>query len=100
MNKEISVGRIVHFTLSTGEVRPALVVRSWDGNASYPPGVVNVQVFLDGRNDSVHKGADLSPFGTVSAHECEIGLAWRTSVHPSESGNPEPGRWHWPPRAS
>lgn len=102
MNKDISIGRIVHYTLSTGEVRPALVVRCWDGNphASYPPGVVNLQVFLDGRNDSAHKGADISPFGTVDAAECEAGLAWRTSVHPSESGGPEPGHWHWPPRAS
>ena len=100
MSNSPTVGRTLHYTLSTGEVRPAVVVRCWDGHGGYPPGVVNVQVFLDGRNDSAHKGPDLSPHGTVSAEECEAGLAWRTSVHPSKSGNPEPGCWHWPPRAS
>ena len=64
-NQTISLGRIVHCTLSTGEIRPAIVVRCWDGHGGYPPGVVNLQVFLDGRNDSDHKGADISPFGTV-----------------------------------
>lgn len=93
--KKPALGDIVCFTLSTGEVRPAIVVRCWDGQASYPPGVVNLQVFLDGRNDSVHKGANISPFGTVTADDCARGLAWFTSVHPS--AEPKPGHWHWPP---
>lgn len=90
-------GQSVHYTLSTGEVRPATIVRCWN-DASYPLGVVNVQVLLDGRNDSLHAGADISPHGKVTAEECERGMAWRTSVHPSASGGPEPGHWHWPPR--
>lgn len=95
-----TIGRSVHYTLSTGEVRPATIVRCWDGHphASYPPGTVNVQVLLDGKNDSVHAPADISPHGKVTAEECERGMAWRTSVHPSASGGPEPGYWHWPPR--
>jgi len=97
MNQSPTVGRIVHYTLSTGEIRPALVVRCWDGHGGYPPGTVNVQVFLDGRNDSNHKPADISPFGKMESEECERGLAW-TTVHPSKSGSPEPGCWHWPSR--
>ena len=95
MNQSPTVGRTIHYTLSTGEIRPAIVVRCWDGHGGYPPGVVNVQVLLDGRNDSDHKGLDVSPFGTVEADECARGLAWRTSVHPSAES--KPGHWHWPP---
>lgn len=99
MNQKPTVGRIVHYTLSTGEVRPATVVRCWDDpTASYAPGVVNVQVLLDGRNDDGHGPPDISPHGKVTPEECERGMAWRTSVHPSKSGSPEPGCWHWPSR--
>lgn len=99
MHTKPTIGRIVHYTLSTGEVRPAIVVRCWDGHpyASYPPGVVNVQVLLDGSNDT--SAPEVSPHGKVSTEECARGMAWRTSVHPSPSGQPEPGYWHWPPRS-
>ena len=94
-----TVGRIVHYTLSTGEVRPAIVVRCWDGHGGYPPGVVNLQVFLDGRNDGEHAPVHKSPFGMVQSDECDRGLAWRTSVHPSKTGESDHGCWHWPPRS-
>ena len=99
-NKSASptVGCIVHYTLKSGHVRPAIVVHCWDGNpnVSYPPGVVQLQVFVDGSNDGESRYGDDSG---IFPEEGRAGLAWRTSVHPSESGNPEPGRWHWPPRA-
>jgi hypothetical protein len=81
----ISVGRIVHFTLqdggSPGEVRPAIVVRTWGG--AHPS--VQLQVFTDSNPEGTHN--DALPQ-----------VMWKTSVAESESGEPEPGRWHWPKR--
>lgn len=76
-----TVGRIVHYTLpdgrSSGQVRPAIVVRVWD--ESYRS--IQLQVFTDETNDGY-----------------SAGTLWKTSVAESESGGAEPGRWHWPPR--
>jgi hypothetical protein len=58
--------------------RPAIVVRDWGG------GCVNVQVFLDGTNDS----------DFASVEECERGLRWE----PSRSEGDSVGHWRWPPR--
>ncbi len=90
MNKP-TVGRIVHFTLKNGHVRPAIVVATWPDND-----LLQLQVFLDGCNDgeSRHSGGDSG----VTPEEGKAGVAWRTSVHPSKSGSPEPGCWHWPSR--
>ncbi len=95
-----TVGRIVHYTLTNGQVRPAIVVHCWDSDEhnTYPPGVVNVQVYVDGNNDGEDRHAG-GPSG-IFPDEGRAGLAWRTSVHPSKSGGAEPGRWHWPPKAS
>ena len=101
MNTDIQKGRVVFYTLKDGQTRPAIVVRVWaeESGASYPPGVVNMNVQVDGTNDAQ---GPLDAYGIaatgISADEAKAGVAWRTSVHPSESGNPEPGRWHWPPR--
>jgi hypothetical protein len=76
-----TVGRIVHYTLpdgrSSGQVRPAIVVRTWD--ESYTS--IQLQVFTDETND-----------GFVG------GIVWKTSVMQSANGEPELGRWHWPKR--
>jgi hypothetical protein len=76
-------GRIVHYVLedgpSTGDHRPAIVVRIWDSESDCEG--VNLQVFTDGLND----GALYSS-----------GTAWKTSVPHSEE--PKPGTWHWPER--
>ena len=55
-----TVGCIVHYTLKSGHVRPAIVVHCWDGNpnVSYPPGVVQLQVFVDGSNDGESRYGD------------------------------------------
>lgn len=76
-----TIGRIVHYVMPSGpcagEVRPAIVVRA------LPEHRCNLQVFLDGGNDSSlydHRGADA--------------LAWKGTV----SHGTERGQWHWPAR--
>lgn len=82
---EVTVGRIVHYTLDTGpkagEVRPAIVVNTWGGSDH-----IQLQVFTDSDENAHHN--DALPQ-----------VMWKTSVAQSESGGPEPGRWHWPARA-
>lgn len=82
---EISVGRIVHFTLmdgpDAGQVRPAIVVRVW--GSDHP--TVQLQVFTDSGPDA-------------RSNDCLPQVMWKTSVVESDSGEPEPGRWHWPKR--
>ena len=71
-----TVGRIVHYKLRTGEVRPALVVNVLDS------GRVSLRVFLDPERD----GAD---------------DLWCSSVTQSWSSEDiEVGCWQWPPRES
>jgi len=80
-----TVGRIVHYRVGgdddAPELRPAIVVRDWGG------GCVNLQVFLDGRNDDRH--------AETSERECIQGTAWRTSV----TEGAEVGQWRWPARS-
>lgn len=90
MHQEVTVGRIVHYTLPAhyprgGEVRPAIVVRSWSPIEHDNPhsGMVNLKVFLDGANDQ-----DISQGG----HDLWVG-----SVYFDPDG--KPGTWRWPPRA-
>lgn len=89
-----SVGRIVNVVLdagipdirphAVGQIRPAIVVRTW-GEGGGPSESVNLQVFLDGSNDLDH----LAP---------GIGAQiWLTSAH--YSAEPKPRTWHWPPRS-
>jgi hypothetical protein len=89
-----TIGRTVHYTMPDGQIRPAVVVRAWDHEpgGSYPPGVVNLQVLLDGSNDRIsEKNAEF-----FSEEETKRGQAWRTSVHHSEES--KPNTWRWPPR--
>lgn len=72
---KVTLGRIVHYKMMTGEVRPAIVVNVM------PSGKVNLQVFLD-----------------------ETGIHWVSSVD-FGFGGPEDrlhefpcGTWRWPPR--
>ena len=78
-----TVGRIVHYKLRTGEVRPALVVNVLDS------GRVCLRVFLDPERDGSY-GAD---------------TLWCSSVEFSglflkEKEEFVPGTWQWPPRES
>ena len=79
----LTVGRIVHYVLSNGEHRAAIVVRDWQE----PSGSVNLYVFLDGANDTnTAHGAEYAP-----------GVIWATSAHYDAAGDKE-HTWHWPER--
>jgi hypothetical protein len=71
-----TVGEIVHFVIREGQCRPALVVRDLGDESP------NLQVFLDGTNDTVGGSTRL----------------WCTSVSHDEEGHAT-GTWHWPERA-
>lgn len=73
--ESLGAGRIVHYVMPDGEVRPAMVVRIW----SLDNGCVNLNVFVDFLNDK----SETSPI-------------WKTSVLYDE--NKEPNTWHWPER--
>ena len=78
----LAVGRMVHYVLedgpSKGQVRPATVVRIWEGSAG---GCCQLQVLTDGHNDGEQYAG---------------GIAWKTSRLYDADG--KPGTWHWPPR--
>jgi hypothetical protein len=78
-----TAGRIVHYVMPSGKHRPSIVVEPWEGD------MVNLQVFLDGSNDSAH----------AAEWEHSRGIAWKTSIHYApinEDGSVEPNTWHWP----
>lgn len=77
----LTVGRIVHVVLdrgaSTGDCRPAIVVRVWNDE------MINAQLFTDGYNDH---------------QDYAGGIAWKTSLHyakPTPGQTPTPNTWHW-----
>ncbi len=63
------------------EIRPAVVVRVFDGIVHNGMPLINVRVFTDGANDGpmMHEGAE-----------------WLTSLHYSQEDH-RPGTWHWMP---
>ena len=66
-----------------GEIRPAIVVRVFngtDGGGGVP--LINVQQFTDGNND-------------ITDHPVAPTTIWRTSLHHDQAGK-QPGTWHWP----
>ena len=77
-----TIGRIVHFTLADGQVRPALIVRTWPEITAYNDGV-NLQIFMD--DNAQGNGNDSTP-----------SPMWKTSVQRADE--PTPGCWNWPPR--
>ncbi len=85
-------GRIVLVGISETCVRPAMVV------GVNTPGVedstLQLQVFLDGMNDSRIPSSHNPDFPMFTTEECVRGIAWRTSV-PKGDGIEQ---WRWPPR--
>jgi hypothetical protein len=78
-------GRIVHYVLSNGQHRPAIVVRNWsDPDMLGSEGRVNLIVFADGSNDR----------GAISGTASEQGLFWATSAHYDQEGEKH-HTWHW-----
>jgi hypothetical protein len=90
-----TVGRIVLVPIQTSrpgpdgrmpgpvEIRPAIVVRVFDGTCDQSTGMplINVRVFTDGANDG--QGMNTS-------------AEWATSLHYSQDDH-RPGTWHWMP---
>jgi len=87
MSQTPSIGRLVHYSLADGTIRPAILVDVW----SPETGCSNLQVFVDGANDldNEYKKTGVTP------EEAARGLAWRTSRQRSDE--PKPNHWHWPP---
>ncbi|MDB5042150.1 MAG: hypothetical protein JWN27_2876 [Candidatus Eremiobacteraeota bacterium] len=96
-----TAGRIVHFVLGDGQVRPAMIVRVWSAT------LVQLQVFLDGTNDTQptqrgdHTLAAIDNLTTTGVSQVCDPRGWATSVSyaaPVEVGMLEPRTWFWPPR--
>lgn len=82
----LTEGRIVHYVLTNGKHRPAIVVRVFESGR--PQGLANLIVFSDGSNDA----------GVVSGNVSEQGLFWATSAHYDPAGTVH-HTWHWIERA-
>lgn len=78
----LTEGKIVHYVLSNGEHRAAIVVRVFESGK--PHGLANLIVFSDGANDA----------RDVSGNVSEQGLFWATSAHYDPAGT-EHHTWHW-----
>ncbi len=95
--EKVTIGRIVHYVLASGEHRPAIVVQVWKDeypeNADDKDGV-NVQVFLDGKNDLEKLPYGAPNYYRPTIEECERGTMWGTSARYSNLH--EPWTWHWP----
>lgn len=88
-----TIGRIVHYrvggTDETPELRPATIVQVWGETC------VNLQVVLDGHNDSRHTYPSAPECTLFSAAECERGSSWKTSACRGD----RVGEWRWPTRS-
>jgi hypothetical protein len=87
-----TVGRIVHVNIGGGELRPAIITRTWDDTAPYPvqltaPYPVQLTVFLDAANDSRHVEFSLQP------HIRPGGALLCLSSAPQGDAV---GEWRWP----
>lgn len=82
------VGDYVGYTLedgrSIGEVRPAMIVRTW---GSEPTSAVQLVVFVDGTNDYPDLQAE-----NVAGRLQVMPVIWKTSRQQAEV--PTPGKWH------
>lgn len=98
-DNKASVGRIVLFVMpepgnipgmrdhAEGEVRPAIVVRTWGENGG-PSSSVNLMILPDGTNDMQRD--------CKTRDEFTNGPIWKTSVCYDEAKRK--GTWHWPQR--
>lgn len=96
MEQKLSTGRIVHFVLGDGTVRPAIVTQAWSETCA------NLRVFLDGSNDTDNprRITETCEFadGTKYANPVCDKDGWATSVSFDGNESPRPRSWHWPPR--
>ena len=87
------LGRSVRYRYPDGEIRAAIIVRVWSDTC------VNLQVLLDGGNDSASGGSALVVNGIRTDRP-----AWVTSAAPIVVVDPDDktstvSGWFWPPRA-
>lgn len=75
---EAQVSRLLHYVLSNGRCRPALVVHSYT-KEPVPPGFVNLKVFLDVSDVRTDNELERLIVGVLPNHASK-----------------EPGSWHWP----
>lgn len=103
MSQKPTIGRIVQYGVGcdhTGVVqyRPALVVNDWNGGYDPKFSGPNLQVFVDGTNDTPERFVPRQPGDHaepgVHVDEARAGVAWRTSVVEGDGV----GQWRWPPR--
>lgn len=87
LERRVTPGQIVHYVMPNsdpraGQIRPAMVIIVWAqlDNAAHP-GMVNLQIFLDGPND-------YAPAPTIQTQ-------WAGSV--CYGGDDTPGTWRWMP---
>lgn len=82
-----SIGRIVHYVMANGAVRPAIITAVFNTKMDQDeahPGMSNLVVFLDGPNDGVSAG--------MGSHTLWVGSA-------SHNADKTPGTWHLPARS-
>lgn len=90
--KQPTVGRIVHYKLAEGVIRPAIIVEVWS------PECVSLQVFIDGTNDRQYfeGGEGGTQYSVLPS------ALWRTSVNKNKAADGEDtfdiGSWDWPTR--
>ena len=84
----VTEGRFVHYVLSEGEHRAAMIVRGWgkpgEAGIEHP----NLYVFFDGTNDITNPSLGLGDAPII---------IWRRHV-PYDGETMRPGTWHWPER--
>lgn len=81
----LTEGRIVHFVMSSGEHRPAIVVKVWRISGACE-GYSNLIVFVDGTNDVKRSSED--------TNKDIIHTIWETSICFNDAEKPV-GTWHW-----
>jgi hypothetical protein len=91
MDENLKPGRIVHYVLKNGEVRPFNITRVTQGTKN-----INGVLAFDGPNDRNHLPDELE---IRSETELRAGTRWLEDVPYAEmpaGKTPVPGTWHWP----
>lgn len=92
-----TLGRIVHFVLGDGTVRPAIVTHVWSDTC------INAHVFLDGTNDTdnPHRMEACAADGWATSVSFNVGTLvekYRSGENAISVMEYPPRTWHWPPR--
>ena len=91
MEENLKPGRIVHYVLKNGDVRPLTVTRVIPGTKT-----VNGVLAFDGPNDKSHLPEELEIRSEI---ELRAGTRWMEEIPYNELVTGKtlvPGTWHWP----